>query len=147
MNISLRVKNLASRHNTRDPIRIAKNLGIDIQYIPFNHAKGYFVKCMRNKYIVVNSNLDEFSQLVVIAHELGHALLHGKRKDILPYEKGVHRFHDEKLFNVNCILEQEANKFAAELLLNDSLNYDYIDLLNTNLSQSLYKQLIKLKGM
>ena len=34
MNIALRVKNLIKRHETRDPFRIAKDLGIIIKYRP-----------------------------------------------------------------------------------------------------------------
>lgn len=145
MNIPLRVKNLASRHNTRDPIRIAKALNIEIKYVPFKETKGFFIKCMRNKYIVINSHLDEFSQTVVLAHELGHQQLHSSRRDILQFEKGVWQFHDESIFDVNCILEREANKFAAELLIHESLIYDSIDLCSTDLSQQLYIELIKLK--
>ena len=147
MNIPLRVKNLASRHNTRDPIRIAKDLKIQIKYAPFKETKGFFVKCRKNKFIIVNSNLDEFSQLVVIAHELGHMVLHSKSRDILQYEKGVWRFHDESLFDQNCIIENEANQFAAELLIHETVNYDHIVLYNNKLSRNIYDKLINLKRM
>ncbi|MFR2840661.1 MAG: ImmA/IrrE family metallo-endopeptidase [Zhenhengia sp.] len=76
INISLRVKNLINRHETRDPKRIAKDLNIHVRYLPYETTKGYFIKIKGNKFIIINSNLDEVTQTIVLAHELGHALLH-----------------------------------------------------------------------
>lgn len=146
MNIPLRVKNLASRHETRDPIRIAKDLGIIIKYKPYVETKGYFVKIKTNKFIIINSNLDEFSQKVVAAHELGHNILHGNNKNALMYEKGVYLIQDFTLFPINSIYEEQANKFAAELLIHSDNCID-INLNYTDLDIATYKKLIELKNM
>lgn len=146
MNIPLRVKNLASRHQTRDPIRIAKDLGIIIKYKPYSETKGYFVKIKTNKFIIINSNLDEFSQKVVAAHELGHNMLHSNNKNALTYEKGVYLIQDYTLFPTNSIYENQANKFAAELLIHRDNCID-IDLSYTDLDKATYKKLIDLKNI
>lgn len=141
MNIALRVKNLACRHNTRDPFRIAKELGIHIKFLPYEQTKGYFCEVHTNKFIVINSNLDEFSQLIVAAHELGHALLHSNNKCGRPTQP----IQDYTLFPTDSIYENEANKFAAELLIHEDMNYDEICFENTGLSKSTYETLLRLK--
>ena len=52
INISLRVKNLINRHETRDPKRIAKDLNIHVRYLPYETTKGYFIKIKGNKFII-----------------------------------------------------------------------------------------------
>lgn len=143
MNIPLRVKNLASRHQTRDPIRIAKDLGIIIKFEDIGETKGFFTVCNRNKIIIINSTLDETSQLVVAAHELGHALLHSSNKYTLKQEKGISFIQDYTLFPTNSIHELQANKFAAELLIHEDNCFEYTDF--TQGDQNTYKTLINLK--
>jgi len=71
---------------------------------------GFFTVELRRKFIVVNSNLDEATQIVVIAHELGHALLHSSRQSFY--------LHEYTLFPKGK-REIQANRFAAELLINE----------------------------
>ncbi len=144
MNIPLRVKNLASRHHSRDPIKIAKDLGIVIKYEDIGETKGFFTRCNRNKVIIINSTLDEFSQRVVAAHELGHALLHSKVQFALKYEKGMSFIQDYTLFPTNSIHELQANKFAAELLVNDDNHLDYLDGCLTD--KGVFSTLVQLKN-
>ena len=66
----------------------------------------------RIRCIVINSDLSRELQRVICAHELGHAVLHN---DVA----GVKDFHDFSMFNMNSQRENEANIFAAELLLED----------------------------
>lgn len=146
MNIGLRVNNLVKRHQTRNPFKIAEDLGIHIKYNPYKNTKGYFIKVCTNKFIVINSNLDEFSQLVVAAHELGHAILHSSQKNALTYQKGVYVIEEYTLFPTNSIYENQANKFAAELLIHDDFCWD-TDLSNTDLNIETYKRLIELKNL
>ena len=61
---------------------------------------------------MINSDLSREFQRVICAHELGHAVLHN---DVA----GVKDFHDFSMFNMNSQRENEANIFAAELLLED----------------------------
>ncbi|WP_053983847.1 ImmA/IrrE family metallo-endopeptidase [Niameybacter massiliensis] len=140
INIRVRVKNLVQKYGTRSPEKIAKELKIHVKYLPYATTKGYFIKILRNKFIIVNSNLDETAQQIVLAHELGHALLHSNKTDFLKYEKGVLLTQDEDLFNSNCMYENQANKFAAELLLHNDMEFEgsYID-------ETTYNMLVRIK--
>ncbi|MCR3760293.1 ImmA/IrrE family metallo-endopeptidase [Clostridium felsineum] len=110
INIHARVKHLVEKYETRNPERLAEELGIIIIRRPFKRTMGFFRKELRRKFIVVNSNLNENTQMVVIAHELGHALLHSS--------SATTYIHEYTLFPRGKI-EIEANKFAAELLINE----------------------------
>lgn len=107
-NIKLRVKNLIEKYNTRNPYKLCEKLKIDIKFRDLGKIRGYFKKVLRNKYIVINEKLDEYSQKVVLCHELGHAVLHSS-KEVLLMKESFYRYIPE--------LENEANEFAAQLLL------------------------------
>lgn len=68
---------IAKRYNTRDPFKIAKEAGIYVLYLQFN-KQIYGVACSLGEYkfIGVNWGLDESAQKLVVAHELGHFILH-----------------------------------------------------------------------
>lgn len=142
MNIRIRVKNLVNRHQTSNPFKIAEDLKIHVKFRPYKKTKGYFIKIRGNKFIVINENLNEAEQLVVMAHELGHALLHSNKYDFLKYEKGIYLTADAQLFNQNCIYENQANKFASELLL-----INEVDILEAELDKDIYNSLSKIKYM
>ncbi len=107
-NIKLRVKNLIEKYNTRNPYKLCEKLKIDIKFRDLGKIRGYFKKVLRNKYIVINEKLDEYSQKVVLCHELGHAVLHSS-KEVLLMKESFYRYTAD--------LENEANEFAAQLLL------------------------------
>lgn len=108
MRIDIRVRNLVGKWGTRDPKVLCKYLKITVLYRDLGDIKGYYTKCLRRKFIFINENLDEFSQKIVLAHELGHALLHGK--DIIMMKTCF-------ISSKDSIYEREANRFAAELLM------------------------------
>jgi len=111
-NIHARVKHLVQKYGTRNPERLANYLGIHVFYKEYSlKTKGYFIKTLRNKFIIVNSALDEDSQRIVLAHELGHAILHSSEP--------VYFIREYTLFPIGTY-EYEANKFAAELLIDDN---------------------------
>ena len=70
--------------------------------------------------ILLNSKLSESLRKIVLAHELGHVILHRK----LTVQRG---FHDFDLFGMNDQCEFEANVFAAELLLDDDAVLDALN--------------------
>lgn len=73
---------------------------------------------------------------VVLAHELGHAILHNSKE--------VQALKDYDLFpRLNNKIELEANTFAAELLIDDNYIDDYIE--NPSLDIRLLEQLRELK--
>ncbi len=112
VNIKVRVRNLIEKYGTRDPETLANELGIVIKRFPFrDRTKGFFMKEFGKPYIVINSNLPTDIQKLVIAHEVGHARLHSNNLAM--------NTHKYTLFPHERV-ETEANKFAAELLINEN---------------------------
>ena len=138
MNIKLRVKNLEKKYGTRDPYKLCKRLKINIIYMDLGEIKGIYKKVVTNKFIVINENLDEFCQKVVLAHELGHAVLH--------HSKEIQALKDYDLFpRYTNQIEIEANTFAAELLIDDTFDNDeYIE--NPSIDIRILEQLKELKN-
>ncbi|AZV56040.1 ImmA/IrrE family metallo-endopeptidase [Clostridium sp. AWRP] len=140
INIHARVKHLIQKHGTRNPEILAKELNISIIKRPFKKTMGFFKKELGNKFIVINSNLTELVQRLVLAHELGHALLHSTNQ--------TSYIHEYTLFPRGKV-EIEANKFAAELLI-DEKDIDKCYLKNICINQlanyyGVPEQLIKYK--
>ena len=137
MNIKLRVKNLEKKYGTRDPYKLCKRLKINIIYMDLGEIKGIYKKVVSNKFIVINENLDRFCQKVVLAHELGHAVLH--------HSKEIQALKDYDLFpRFSNQIEVEANTFAAELLIDDTFDNDeYIE--NPSIDIRILEQLKELK--
>ena len=133
LNIPLRVKNLMKKYGTKNPYTLCKILKIHIRYMDLGDVKGVYKKIVTNKFIIINENLSEFAQLIVLCHELGHALLHDSSE--------IQSFKDCNLFpRVNNQIEIEANTFAAELLFDDNDDEYYYDLdIDIKLLESLRK--------
>ena len=106
-NMKLRVKNLVEKYNTSNPYILCEKLNIEIRYFYYEGIKGFFRRILKRKYIVINEKLDEYSKLVVLCHELGHAIYHSSKNKLLM---------KINFFNYNPELENEANEFAAELM-------------------------------
>lgn len=111
INFHARVKHLIQKYGTRNPEKLACELGIIVIKKPFKSTMGFFKKALGKKFIIVNSNLNEITQSIVIAHELGHALLHANGNTMY--------IHEYTLFPRGKF-EIEANKFAAELLIDEN---------------------------
>ncbi|KOS64663.1 ImmA/IrrE family metallo-endopeptidase [Lysinibacillus agricola] len=108
---------LINKHKTNCPFDIASNLKICITpWDLHEEINGYYKYHRRNKYIVINNNLSEDMQRVVCAHELGHALLHPRANT--PFMRKSTFFSIDKL-------EQEANRFAVQLLILDHEIIEY----------------------
>jgi Zn-dependent peptidase ImmA (M78 family) len=115
------VERLVNKHKTRNPYELCKAMGIKIRYKDCeNLLKAYFVVVSRIKSIVLNNRVSDVVARILIAHELGHAVLHKE----LAFLRGFQEF---ELFNTASRAEYEANLFAAELLIEDD---ELIDLLN-----------------
>jgi Zn-dependent peptidase ImmA (M78 family) len=112
LNIKIRVKNLIQKHGTRNPFEIAASLGITVRFKPYRKLKGYYAKIKGNKYIVINSNLSYAEQLIVMAHEIAHVKLHSAKRFV---------FLREYTLFPRGKQEVEANKYAAELLIDETL--------------------------
>lgn len=85
---------------------------IKIAYSKLGNINGYFIKVPKNKFIVLNEDLNCVKQKFVCAHELGHALLHSELNTL---------FLQRNTLNIKGKYENQANEFAAELLIDDDL--------------------------
>lgn len=119
--IHQKVNQIINKYDTRNPFDICKHLDINIHYKDLGTSlKAYYFCQSRIKNIIINSRSSSIVQQILCAHELGHAILHGK----LATMRG---FQDIELFDLSSPTEYEANIFAAELIIADE---DVIDLLN-----------------
>lgn len=131
MDIKKRVCNLIKKYGTNDPFRLAEELGVLTVYADLCKIQGYLYR-KRRRCIILNENLpDEVAERMVMAHELGHALLH--KRGICYYIGGI-------TLNLKDMNEVEANRFAAELMIPDEY------LLDAKYCNYTIEQLSKLTG-
>ena len=95
---------------TRDPHRIAKELGVEILYYPFNRQRGAYKVIMRNRFMFIKDNLHPVMEKIVLLHELGHDSLH---RDEATQIGGFKEFN---IFDMrDNRMEFEANVFASQI--------------------------------
>ena len=105
---------------TRDPLRIAKELGIEVLYYPFNRQRGAYKVIMRNRFMFIKNDLHPVMEKIVLLHELGHDSLH---RDEATKIGGFEEFN---IFDMrDNRMEFEANVFASQIALPDD---DFIEL-------------------
>ena len=100
------VSHYRKKFNTNDPFVIADQLGILYQIGALKY-EGCYMFLKNHRYIFLNEDLPPHEQKLVMAHELGHAILH-RKEDCY--------FIRNKTLLLNSKNEIEANKFAVELL-------------------------------
>lgn len=126
--IASEVLKLKKKYGESDPERLCREIGVRIKRAPMGKrtqdCKGFFVCKSRIRIIVLNSDLPAAQQRIILAHELGHAVLHYKLCEL-------RAFHDFELFDETSRCEYEANIFAAEFLMDDE---SVLDLLNDDIS-------------
>lgn len=112
MNIKHIAEKLMRKYDTNNPFKLADELGIIVKYDDLGNTWGYFITYKRIKIIHINKNIEEWLQRYTCAHELGHSILH----------KGVPTPFLKKhtLFSIEKI-ERQANTFAVELLMPDTI--------------------------
>ena len=112
-NIIRAVEELERKFGTRDPYVLCDCLGIRIRRMDLKKKlKGFFFYQSRIPNIVIDSNVNEVLERILIAHELGHAVLHKEIAMMIG-------FQEMEVFDSTSITENEANLFSAELLLTD----------------------------
>lgn len=113
------VEGITKKYKTNDPYEIiaAKNI-ILVERDMDEEIYGFYKYIRRNKFIFLNSLLNEPTKRFTSAHELAHVELHPKTNT--PF------LRSNTLLSVDKI-EQEANRFAVELLLPDETIYQYED--------------------
>lgn len=100
---------LAAKHNTRNPFRIAEEMGYIVVLAPLVEMRGFQQRAMRRNIIYINQELDEQQRGLVCAHEMAHHLLHG----------GLNRVFMDRTRIVTQKFENEADLFSLELIYSD----------------------------
>ena len=98
------------KYNTRNPFELARYLNVQVVSGDMGSRAGCYMFLKNHKCIFLNDNLDENEKMLVMAHELGHAIMHRKENCY---------FIRNKTFLLTSTNEIEANKFAMELLISD----------------------------
>ena len=96
---------------TRDPFEIVKAMGIELIVKELGSLKGFYKTIYGIPFIFLNKSLDKKTARIVLAHEIGHHILHK--------EFSAFRFEETSLFSPASRREYEANLFAAELMISD----------------------------
>lgn len=105
------VENLTKKYNTFCPFELANQLNILIIVSNIGKPLGIYKYIKKNRVIFLNENLTDIEQKFVLAHELGHAVLHTKSSCFFSNVRNINK--SKKEF--------EANVFAAELLINEKI--------------------------
>lgn len=116
MDIKARVNRLVRFYKTRDPFEMIKGMNIILVNYPLEGVRGFYQYFQRNNIIYLDENLSDSERRFVLAHELGHMMLHKKSNAI---------FMDTRTQFNTSKYEQEANLFAMELLLPDQILDEY----------------------
>lgn len=144
--IQQNAQKLIRQCETRNPFRIAKELGIELEIKDIGSLKGMYTVIKRNRFIVISNELDEPLRSIVCAHEIGHDQLHRKLATRT-------QFREFSLFDIRTKPEYEANLFAAHLLLNEdeimqlSVREYSFDMLAGELGTEINLLIIKLREM
>lgn len=119
-NIVQKANRLVAQCGTRDPHKIARELGIEVLYYPFKRQRGAYKVIMRNRFMFIKNNLHPVMENIVLLHELGHDSLH---RDEATKIGGFEEFN---IFDMrDSRMEYEANVFASQIALPDD---DFLEL-------------------
>lgn len=138
MRIKRRVEQIVRKYRTRDPFEMIKGMNVILVYYPLEGVHGFYQYFQRNNIIYLDERLSKNEQRFVLAHELGHMFLHKKANAI---------FMDTRTqFNTDKF-ELEANTFAIDLLLPDSLLEEYKEFTVEQISRltGYHQKLIQLR--
>ena len=117
------------KYETRNPFRLAEYLNVFVHVGPLGSRAGCYMFLKNHKCIFLNEDLNEQENMLVMAHELAHSIMHRKENCY---------FIRNKTLLLTSKNETEANMFAAELLIPDDLIYE-----NPGMSKS---QIARLAG-
>jgi Zn-dependent peptidase ImmA (M78 family) len=121
------LNDLVNKYKSADPFDLASLMKVHIIYWDLHEEiNGFYKYDRRNKYIVINMNIDQSAQRFTCCHELGHVILHPRVNT--PFLRRNTLLSTDKI-------EREANEFAINLLLHGKDFEDYktkFDILREN---------------
>lgn len=108
------VNKLIDRCGTRDPYKVAKELGINIIYRDFEKQRGAYKVILKNRFVFLKNGMHPVVEQIVLWHEIGHDVLH--RQEAV----AVGGFKEFNIFDMReNRMEYEANIFASQASLPD----------------------------
>lgn len=111
-------EDLSVRYGTTEPFELAEKMDITVFFRPLVDIGGYYMMLKNDmKIAVIDSGLPRHLQKFVLAHEIGHSLLHPEQNALML----------KSLLWATDRQEVEADRFAVNLLLSDSMVYDNPD--------------------
>ena len=116
MDIKARVDKLVCKYKTRNPFEMIKGMNVILVIYPLKGVRGFYQYFQRNNIIYIDETLSEHDKIFVLAHEIGHMIMHKKSNAI---------FMDTRTQFRTSRYETEANKFAMELLISDDSLLEY----------------------
>ena len=128
VDIKRKANQLVRLFGTRDPFEMVKGMNVILVFYPLDGVRGFYQYFKRNNIIYIDESLSRHDQQFVCAHELGHMFLH-KRCNAL--------FMDTRTQFNTSRYEVEADKFALNLLISDSIFEEYPDYSTVQLSRLL----------
>ncbi|OAA90821.1 ImmA/IrrE family metallo-endopeptidase [Clostridium coskatii] len=133
------VRALVTKYKTNNVYELAKCLGVVLVVTNLGSScAGSYMHLHRSKTIFLNSILNEYERIVVLAHEIGHAVLH---------EKTNCYFMKSRTLFLTSKIEREANLFASEFLIQDDIlnKYEGYTLDEIAQAENILPDLLKLK--
>lgn len=116
------VNKLIDRCGTRDPYKVAKELGINVIYRNFDKQRGAYKVILKNRFVFLKNGMHPVVEQIVLWHEIGHDILH--RQEAV----AVGGFKEFNIFDMReNRMEYEANIFASQASLPDDTILEYIE--------------------
>ena len=106
------VTEITKKYKTRDPFAIAQAMDVDVDFADLGSLKGFYIVYKKGRFIVINKTLTDTLSGIILAHELGHDVLHRN----LAENGGL---KESSFFDMKSRPEMEANICAANLLITD----------------------------
>ena len=99
-------------YGTSNPFEIARQMKIQVQFGPLGEYAGCYLFAKNHRCIFINDCLEGTELLFVMAHELGHAIMHRKQNC----------YFLRNYTSLDSLVEREANLFSAFMVIkNNSL--------------------------
>lgn len=138
MDIKSQANKLVRFFKSRNPFDIANGMNVILVYYPLDDVRGFYQYFKRNNLIYLDERLSNHDRKFVLAHELGHMILHKKSNAV---------FMDTRTQFNTSRYEREANLFAMYLLVSDDALAEYHNYTLEQISRILgyHQKLIELR--